>query len=205
MDTLLYQILDIIRNVKEDEEKLQIILDFLEENISVDESDYSAVDELPDKYKSIVNEIAQYIDMGMICYLNLETDEIDSIPQGIFNEIDMLDEPEDIKQELIDIYGSDDIKFLDWENPIEFEPLPPFESFKIMESYVQTLPDDEKILPQLINALRNRKPFANFGRIINNSDLRNEWFKFKQQWLDNLVAGQLLVELDKLKENNNDI
>lgn len=205
MDTLLYQILDIIRNVKEDEEKLQIILDFLEENISVDESDYSAVDELPDKYKSIVNEIAQYIDMGMICYLNLETDEIDSIPQGIFNEIDMLDEPEDIKQELIDIYGSDDIKFLDWENPIEFEPLPPFESFKIMESYVQTLPDDEKILPQLINALRNRKPFANFGRIINNSYLRNEWFKFKQQWLDNLVAGQLLVELDKLKENNNDI
>jgi len=205
MDTLLYQILGIIKNVKEDEEKLQIILDFLEDNISVDESDYSAVDELPDKYKSIVNEIAQCIDMGMICYLNLETDEIDSIPQGIFNEVDMLDEPEDIKQELIDIYGSDDIKFLDWENPIEFEPLPPFESFRIMENYVQTLHDDEKTRPKLINALRNRKPFANFGRIINNSDLRNEWFKFKQQWLDNLVAGQLLVELDKLKENNNDI
>ena len=88
---------------------------------------------------------------------------------------------------------------------LDFPGASPVKYFKIMESYVQTLPDDEKILPQLINALRNRKPFANFGRIINNSYLRNEWFKFKQQWLDNLVAGQLLVELDKLKENNNDI
>ena len=209
MDDLFDQILGIIDNVKDDKEKKQQILDYLECEIIEEEEDeedyYNAIDELPEKYITIVNEIAQYIDMGMLCFLNPETDELDFIPQEIYYEANYSDDPEEVKQELIDLHGWEVIKFLDWDNPIGFEPLQPSDSFRIMEKFAQQLRDDESLRSRLFKALRNRKPFAGFGRIIDNSELRDDWFEFKKTWLDNLVAGQLLVELDKLKQNKDGI
>ena len=74
-----------------------------------------------------------------------------------------------------------------------------------MEEFTDNLPNDEKLRSKLINALQNRKPFANFGRIIDNSDLREAWFEFKREYLDNLVAEDLLMELENIKEDNNEI
>ena len=72
MNTLLDQIRDIVKSVKDDKEKLQQIVNYLESEIIEEEEKLeesnNAVDELPDKYKPIVNEIAQYIDMGMLCF-----------------------------------------------------------------------------------------------------------------------------------------
>ena len=203
MNTLLDQIRDIVKSVKDDKEKLQQIVNYLESEIIEEEEEleesYNAVDELPDKYKPIVNEIAQYIDMGMLCFLNPETDELDFIPQEIYYEANYDDDPEKVKQELNDTHGWEVIKFLDWKSSIGFEPLSSSESFRIMERFTHLLPDDKPIRSRLLKALRNRKPFANFGRIIDDSDLREDWFEFKQHWLENVVARELLLELENLK------
>ncbi|HZJ79545.1 MAG TPA: hypothetical protein VFC69_03090 [Dysgonamonadaceae bacterium] len=37
------------------------------------------------------------------------------------------------------------------------------------------------------------------------SDLREERFEYKLQYLDNIVAEELLMKLENLKENNNEI
>ena len=210
MSYLLDQVLGIINCVKDNDEKLQQILDYLaceiiEEADEEESENCNPIDELPEKYKSIVNEIAQYIDMGMLCFLNPETDELDFIPQEIYYDANYDDDPEKVKKELIDLHGWEVIKFLDWENPIGFEPLHSSESFRIMEKFAQQLSEDEPIRSRLFKALRNRKPFANFGRIIDDSDFREDWFEFKQQWLDNLVARDLLVELENRKEDIDEI
>ncbi len=83
MNTLLDQIRDIVKSVKDDKEKLQQIVNYLESEIIEEEEKLeesnNAVDELPDKYKPIVNEIAQYIDMGMLCFLNPEKNELNFV------------------------------------------------------------------------------------------------------------------------------
>ena len=205
MSDLLDQILEIIENMKDDELKLQQILDYLETEVIDEDDSYNPMDELPEKYRPLVNEIAQYIDMGLICYLNTETVELSTIPLEIYYEVDHYKDAEKMKQKLDEEYGWQSVEFLDWDNPIEFRPFPSNKSFLIMEEFTVSLPDDEKIRPRLIDALRNRKPFANFGRIVDNSHLREEWFRYKEQYLDNVVAEDLLMELDNLKENENEV
>ena len=199
MSELLKRISDMIVSVKDDDLKLQQILDYLETEVFDGEFNSNPIDELPEKFRPLVNEIAQYMEMGMICYLNPETAELSFIPQELFYDLDGSDDVEEVKQLLDEIHGWQMVEFLDWEVSIEFEPFPSHESFRVMEKYAHNLPENEKIRPRLIDSLRNRKPFANFGRIIDNSNLREDWFEFKRQYLDNIVAQQLLVELDQLK------
>lgn len=197
------QILRIIEEVQDDEQQMQQILDYLLSEVDLEK--YKPINQLPEKYRSIVNEIAQYMDMGMICYLNPETVKLSFIPQELFYDIEGSDDVEEIKRQLDNVHGWQIVEFLDWDNPIEFEPFTSNQFFRIMEKFTHNLSNDEKLRPRLINALQNRKPFANFGNIINNSDLREEWFEFKREYLDNLVAEDLLMELENLKEDNNEI
>ncbi len=207
MSEMLQRILNIIDKVEDNELKLQQILDYLETEVVDEEEEYehNPIDELPEKFRPMVNELAQYMDMELVCYLNPETVELSYIPLELFYDIERSDDVEKVKKELDEKHGWQTVEFLDWDNPLEFWPFTSNQSFRIMEKFTQTLPDDEKLRPRLINALRNRKPFANFGRIIDNSYLREDWFEFKRHYLDNIVAEQLLIKLDELKENNNEI
>ncbi len=205
MTEYLKKIFDMIESVKDDELKLLQIIDYLETEVFYGEYNYNPINELPEKFRPMVNEIAQYMDMGMICYLNPKTVELSFIPQELFYDLERSDDVEEIKQQLDEKHGWLTVNFLDWEESIEFDPFPTNEAFRVMEKYVYTLPNNEKLRGKLTHALRNRKPFANFNHIINNSDLREEWFEFKKQYLDNLVAEQLLEKLKKLEENSNKI
>ena len=84
---------------------------------------------------------------------------------------------------------------LDWDKYFEFSPPDSNEGFRIMEAFAERLKEDEKLQNRLIRALNNRKPFVNFNDIIHDSDYRQKWFDFKQQWLENFVAARLLEEL----------
>ncbi len=203
MNNLFDRILRIIEEVQDDEQQMQQILDYLLSEVDLEK--HKPINQLPKKYKAVVNEIAQYMDMGMICYLNRETIALSTIPLEMYYEVDHCKSADEMKQKLDELYGWQSVEFLDWDNPIEFRPFPSDLSFDIMEEFTDNLPNDEKLRPKLINALQDRKPFANFGRIIDNSDLREEWFEFKREYLDNLVAEDLLMELENLKEDNNEI
>ena len=110
------QILTIIRSVIDDEQKLERILEFLENEIHEEEEDFEEI-EVPEKFKPYVAE---------------------------------------------------------------------------------RLKNTDKLKNKLFNALNNRKPFANFKDIIDNSDHRQDWFDFKFRWLENSVGIQLMEELKNL-------
>ena len=203
MNNLFDRILRIIEEVQDDEQQMQQILDYLLSEVDLEK--HKPINQLPEKYRPVVNEIAQYMDMGMICYLNRETIALSTIPLEMYYEVDYCKSADEMKQKLDELYGWQSVEFLDWDNPIEFRPFPSDLSFDIMEEFTDNLPNDEKLRPKLINALQNRKPLANFGRIIDNSDLREEWFEFKREYLENLVAEDLLMELENIKEDNNEI
>lgn len=132
--------------------------------------------------QNIVKTIAQELDCGFDCYYNSKTDEIIAIPN-----FSQFSDQEDFKEafrdslEKIEKHQSDFIKL---------EALESFESFKIMELFVEQV-TNEKLKAQLENVLINKKPFQNFKHLIDNSIFRQEWFDFKKIELERIVENQL--------------
>lgn len=186
---LLDQILPILYTVKEDPIKLQKILTFLEEEI-YEEPEELEGPELPEKYTKVVSEIADSIDAGFICFLNMDTGEIEDIPK------DMLHDPEDFEAMTGEPFESMNFKYPEWEHCMTFEPLESHESFKIMRNFTDSL-KDIRLQDRLAYALDNRKPFANFKFIIDNSEHRQDWFDFKKQYMEGYVKELLSMELEK--------
>lgn len=201
MSYLLDKVLGIIKTLKNDELKLQSILDYIETEVVDEEYNYNPIDNLPEKFRPLVNEIAQFMDMGLLCYLNPQTAEISTVPLEMFYDVETSKNTEEMKLKLDEQHGWTSVEFLDWDEPIEFRPFSSNQSYRIMEKFTESLSSTHKLHSTLVEALRNRKPFANFNRIIDNSDLREKWFEFKQQYLDRIVAEKLLMELDDLKED----
>ena len=73
---------------------------------------------------------------------------------------------------------------------IKFDSLDSFESFKIMELFVEQL-SDQHLKSELENILANKKPFQNFKHNIDHSDFRQNWFEFKQKELKKRVKNEL--------------
>jgi ribosomal protein L11 methylase PrmA len=145
-----------------------------------------------DSLKSnIIREIAQELDCGFDCYFNLKTNDIIGIPN-----FSQFSDEEDFKEafrenlEKIQKHKKDFIKF---------EVLESFESFKIMELFVEQL-SDENLKSELENVLTNKKPFENFKYKIDHSEFRQSWFDFKQKELEKRVENEL--ERRKPAHNN---
>jgi len=132
--------------------------------------------------QNIIKNIAQELDCGFDCYYNSKTNEVISIPS-----FSQFSDEEDFKNafrtdlEKIEKHQTDFIKI---------EVLKSFESFKIMERFVEQL-SDQKLKAKLENILAYKKPFQNFKRKIDNSDSRQEWFDYKQIELEKLVEDRL--------------
>jgi hypothetical protein len=192
---LLNEILPILHSVKEDKEKLQKILDFLLEEIYEEPEEMEP--EIPEKYRKLVHDVAENIDCGLVCFINPETLEVEEIPKGTIDGFSDFSINREIGDEDEDEEG-DEEKFLhdDWETYITIEQRESGESFKIMEKFVDEV-NDKNLKNKLINALNNRKPFANFKNIVESSNYREEWFAFKQHQLEILVWDELEYELEK--------
>ncbi|MCD6355459.1 MAG: hypothetical protein J7L95_07915 [Prolixibacteraceae bacterium] len=149
--------------------------------------------ELPEEFVKVIPEIAENIDAGFICFLNLDTREIEDIPKH------MVLNPEDFERMTGESAEENDFKYLSWENYVTFEPLGSHESFQIMEGFAEDLADS-KLQGQLFNALNNRKPFSNFKRKVDDSPYRQNWFDYKQKWLENHVREELYRELKQTEE-----
>lgn len=145
-----------------------------------------------DKSKSnIIKEIAQELDCGFDCYYNFKTDEIVAIPS-----FSQFSDEEDFKEafsESLDKVKKHKTDF------IKLETLESFESFKIMELFVEQL-SDQNLKSKLENILVNKKPFQNFKHQVDNSDFRQNWFEFKQKELEKRVENEL--ERGKPAHNN---
>ena len=134
------------------------------------------------KQSEIIKEIAQELDCGFDCYYNSKTDEIIAIPS-----FSQFSDEEDFKEAFSDSLEKVEKHKTDF---IKFETLESFESFKIMELFVEQL-SDQNLKSELENTLVNKKPFQNFKHKIDHSEFRQSWFEFKKSELEKIVENQL--------------
>lgn len=135
--------------------------------------------------KEVIIDIAQEIDMGMICFLNTDTMEFDSV-LGQSYDAYWTGDHDDLYQEVYE-------KVNGWEHSVKIEPPESWQSFKIIENFIENcVPDNDSIKSCLWNAISGGKPFQNFRVIIDNSQYRQLWFDFKQSQLEQFVLEQLL-------------
>jgi hypothetical protein len=186
------QILPILYTVKEDPIKLEKILTFLLDEI-YEEPEEEEI-QVPDKFLKAVSDIADGIDVGFVCFLNLDTLEVEDIPKDLLFELEEYDEDNDKDKD--EWYDGMELKYPSWENRMSFEPLESHESFEIMRMFTEQL-GDERLQTKLVNALNHRKPFANFKNIIDYSEFRQDWFDFKKHQLEIHVKELLSLELQK--------
>jgi len=132
--------------------------------------------------KAVIQKIAQELDSGFNCYYNSKNDEIIAIPN-----FSQFSDDEDFKEAFSDNLEKVENHKADF---IKIETLESYESFKIMELFVEQLPD-ENLKSDLENVLANKKPFQNFKHKIDNSDFRQNWFDFKQRELEKIVETKL--------------
>ena len=132
--------------------------------------------------QNVIRQIAQELDSGNDCYYNLKNNEIIAIPN--FSQIS--DDAEFKEAFQADLTRVEKQK----ADLIKFEILESFESFKIMERFVEQL-TDQKLQSELENILANKKPFQNFKYVIDKSEFRKDWFEFKQFELERIVGNKL--------------
>jgi hypothetical protein len=135
--------------------QLVIKLPEVEKNDTLPESfKAESVRTIPEKYRALVNDIAQNIEMNLISYVNLDT--------------------------------------------LEISPLDSQDSYRIMENFVNNLPDCKE-KDRLCDAISGHKPFANFNRIIHDSDYREEWFEFRTKSIEKYVIDNYLDNIINIK------
>ena len=104
--------LSILSAVREDKEKLERILEFLESQILPEIEEDNDKIEIPKKYEALVHTIADRVSAGQVCQLNMDTLEIEDYPANID-----ADEWEAATGEKFEP------KYPEWKNVLSFEPM----------------------------------------------------------------------------------
>ena len=134
--------------------------------------------------QNIIKNIAQELDCGCDCYLNVKTDEVIAIPRNIY-----VSDHDDFTKAFEEDFTRIENNKTDF---IKFDVLESYESFKIMELFVHQL-TDQNLKAELGNILENKKPFQNFKNKIDQSHFRQDWFDFKQREIEKKVATELKI------------
>ncbi|MFZ4797937.1 MAG: UPF0158 family protein [Bacteroidia bacterium] len=129
-----------------------------------------------------VTEIVDQHQVGFLCYLHKVTGELLSVPDmdKFFGmDTEAFDEDlEKLENNIIDY--------------IEIKPPTSRQSFKIMESFVAQLDEENKLKNKLLNALDKKKPFREFNYVIENEfEFRQDWFAFRTEKLKQLINQEL--------------
>jgi len=77
---------------------------------------------------------------------------------------------------------------------VEIEHMRTRDSFKIMASFIETLPDTDRLKVRLSEALAKKKPFSEFKYVIDTSGA------YRQKWFDHKAACQEKWVIDRFNE-----
>lgn len=182
---LLDNILGMLHSVKDNKEKLQKIYDFMVEEIYEEPGEM----EVPEKFKKLVPQISEYIDSGYKCVVNVETGEMEEYP-AIMDE-----DPEEWESMTGESIEDMSLKHKDWGKTITFAPLPSNKGYRIMAEFAEQQLPEGSFRDKVVDVLNRRKPFANFKQLVETSEYREEWFKFKEHWLQEYVKEILNDEM----------
>jgi hypothetical protein len=127
-----------------------------------------------------LKEIADDLDMGMCCFYNKVTGEVESYPKDLeFSGLE--DDWEDTVSKIESNPG----------NYYEFEAMNSSQAFKVMMDFtseITHMPTHNKFM----NALSWKKSFSNFNNLLQSyPDLREEWFTYKNRKSLTFVKAQV--------------
>ena len=131
--------------------------------------------------RDILNKIADSLEAGEKCFIHKQTFEMITYPEDCILELDpgnnaWREEMEKVKNNA---------------NFIQVEKMNSRESFIVMEDFAESI-QDQKIKTSLLTALRSKKPFSRFKRIVESlSEFRELWFAFRREKNITLVKEQL--------------
>jgi hypothetical protein len=84
---------------------------------------------------------------------------------------------------------------------VKIEPLLKYQAVKMMEDFAEML-DDENLQSKLFPSLTLKNPVEKFNSIVLNSKEKQNWLKFKQDWLEEEVRAIIWQELNFLSKLN---
>jgi len=117
----------------------------------------------------IIKDIAEMLDMGMVCFYHKPTGTMDYYPDEFRNP----GCDEELWAEVIDKIAEN---YGDYQR---FKGMSSREAFKVMEDFIADInhiPTHNKF----IDAISRKKPFGNFNHLLQyHPNLREEWFKYK--------------------------
>lgn len=131
-----------------------------------------------------IKEIAEELDMGMLCFYHKTTGEVETYPDEMKNP----GFDEEFWTEVMDKIEKNHSDY------IRIEGMPSFEAFKIMEAFI----DNMEHIPthnKFIAAISRKKPFRQFSELLGYyPDLRSNWFAFKLDAYMDYVRTQFKIE-----------
>ena len=128
--------------------------------------------------KEMINKMAQELETKMKVYLNKETLEYESVLDWDDMDDSGLWENEARKIEK------------KWKDYIVITKMETWESFKIMENFVDEV-DDARLREDLIKILNRKSPFANFKMEVESSNYRQKWFDFRTKSYEDYIRDEL--------------
>ena len=141
-----------------------------------------------------IKEIAGELDAGMKCFFHIATAEVKSYPDELKGHAGFEEEFWEDVMEQVECAPKEFVAF---------EALESFESFSMMETFINNI-EDAKIQLQFQDAIRLKKPFQQFKYLLYDYPaLREQWFDFKNQYLMEHVEQQL-KSYNSLKNLEND-
>lgn len=182
---LLQEILAALKTIQEDRPKLEKLHQFVFEEIYEEPE----AEEIPAKYKKTVHEIADSLQAGLICFLNPDNLEVESIPERLAYD------PEEFEMSTGETFESAGINHENWPRCVEIEPMDSHESFQIMEYFIDEI-SDKNLQEKVIKALNKPKPFANFKRLVEYSDYRQQWFDFRMKQYEYYVWNDIQMHFE---------
>ena len=131
----------------------------------------------------MLKEIAEYLDMGTLCFYNKTNGELESYPDELeYSRLE--DEWAEVTNK---IEASPD-------NYLQIEKMSSREAFKIMEDFIDSIahiPTHNKF----IDAISRKKPFAHFNNLLHYyPELRQQWFTYKLERYIEYVKDQVESE-----------
>lgn len=153
-----------------------------------DNEEYFELDrQIPDEYVSLLPKIAETIDLGWVCVLYSDTFELKKISQEDYYT------PKDTDALFRFLNrGDDDIFSLC--NRYTFEPLLRYELENMMENFASTL-IVEPLKHRLFDAFLTKNPIKSFNNIVLQSEEKQNWLVFKQNWLENHIRAIIWQEI----------
>ncbi|HPI20228.1 MAG TPA: UPF0158 family protein [Candidatus Kapabacteria bacterium] len=124
--------------------------------------------------KKQINDIADGLTSGLKYFINLDTLEYQYVPDNSEYNAEFWDKETDKI-----IKG--------WKNFTTIEQMDSKRSYRVMENFIDEIIEDKRFQEELHRILSNRKPFANFRAVVESSEYREKWFRYRDEQNVNYV------------------